>query len=515
LNSNFSETAFLHCFSNGDIIAFDLGVKKHLYLDGVMFGLMRLNIFKNLLCLNKNFSDNLANSKEGYLKFDYSYNEILKNIIMIDFSKIVDLKNQDQNKLILIKKLNNSINLNIKGNCIIEIFKRNINVVNSLIKNMPKNFILLDVKFDFSKITKVDFRLDIANQIFIEESKKTQAIKNSFIPTFNNLFIIQKEKEFFKKFLKNVRYVSYNYKFNTTLIIKNLKILEDFSEEYFNTDSPTKSAGLYTSICKYFKNNKIEIKNVIIKINFWNRLLITTVFLSVFVAIYQNINLLNDEMYTKANYFIDFSSVTIMLKYYTLILSHSYFSINLIMSDLELSNFTYFSNTYDNSIKFHFDLIKNRADNFLENSYKFQNLYNTYGSYLLAINDTVYENFLIEELNSDWSRSNNIFSMSQIMYLFHYITDRTTLVDILNSKFNILNFSKNNFTEIPTKSDKSLFFYMENIIWKLTNGYNKIIENSLINFSEYLKKNNIIVFLVYVLTGIFAIIYILIETCIY
>jgi hypothetical protein len=171
------------------------------------------------------------------------------------------------------------------------------------------------------------------------------------------------------------------------------------------------------------------------------------------------------------------------------------------------------SNNFENSIDYHFNLLKERSDNFLENAYKFQNLYNTHGSYLLDSNDTIYENFAIAELNSDWSASQNVsFNMLQNMYLFHYIADRTEIQEIYNTNFNLFNNTLNNLQHYPTKTDKTLFFFMENIVGKLNVGYNKIIESAFVNFSNYISTNKIYVFLLYLLSGVFGIVYIAVET---
>jgi hypothetical protein len=270
LNANFSETAFLQCSSDGFVIAYDIGIKNHLFLDSYLINLIKLNLFKNLLCLNKQALDKLSVSKENYENFKVSYLDILKNIKLIDFLTIIEQRTQEQNNFIFLKRLNNAINYDTDGDCIIEIFKRHVN----------KDVVLFDVRFDFAKITKVNFKLDIANLVFLQENRKDRKKKETnLVPINVQLKIVQKQNIFNKKFIKNVRYITYNFKNNPGLMLKNLNIVEELSIEFATTESPIESAQLYTSIVKYFKQNKIKIEEKKIKICFWNRFVCSFIFL--------------------------------------------------------------------------------------------------------------------------------------------------------------------------------------------------------------------------------------------
>lgn len=492
LNPNFRQTAFVSCLNDGSILCFDYGFKKHLYIDSYILNLVPLNIFKNILCLNRQATEQINDLKTEYNFLTIDYNDLLNNIKEIDFSKIIDLRSQYYDNNTFMKKITNAINFSAEGTCTIEVFKR----------ILDKN-VILDIRIDFSNVMKMNYKLNMTFEKFLEN----RSVKAMFIPSKDDMIVLNKEKEFFKLFLKNIKNITIIYINNQHLILKNLKTLQELSEEYTSTENEKKTSVLYFSIKKFFKENHIENKEMEIHINFYNRFFVVIIFLGFFVTGYYFLNGLNDELYSKTRNFIDFSCLSIILKYYTITLNHSFYSLGLVKDLLEQKTFYYNSKEFDNSIEFHYNLIKERADYFLENSFKFQNLYNTYGSYLLEANDTIYDVFEISELNSDWSTRFKNYSLQQNMFLFHYLTDRISLNDVYTSKFHYLNYHQNNFTTVPTNTDMSLYFYFNDILGKISSAFNKVIQYSETNFSNYLDKNNTEVFVVYLCSGICALIY--------
>lgn len=498
INSNFAQTAFMSCLNDGKILCFDLGVKKHLFIDSYILNLMTLNIFRNFLCLNRQSTEAIINLKNDYEVLSANYLDILNNIKQIDFSKVIDTRNQDYNNEAFIKKISNAMNFCSEGICTIEIFKR------SLLNN-----IIYDVRMDFSKIMKMNNKLNRAIVKFLEEKPSKEVV----ILSKDEKIIINKEKEFFKLFLKTIKNITVSFLNNQQIILKNFKILGELLEEYYNADNPKKSSELHFGISSFFKENQIEEeKTQKILINFYNRFFLVIIFLGIFVTGYYYLNLFNDELYSKTRNFIDFGCISIILKFYTISLSHSFYSFGLIKSNYEPEKFNFNSKTFDNSFEYHYNLVKERETFFIENSYRFQNLYNKDGSYLLENNDTIYDIFNILELNSNWQSSFKGYSMNQNVFLFHYITDRISLSELKSSKFNYFNYTLNTFATAPSNTDKSLFFYYYNILGKISAGYNKIIEYSEKNFNDYVKGNNIKVLLVYVFSGVFALIYVAYET---
>jgi hypothetical protein len=120
--------------------------------------------------------------------------------------------------------------------------------------------------------------------VFLQENRKYRKKKGTdLVPINVQLKMENKQKKILKKFLKNVCYITYNFKNNPGLMLKNLNILEEFSIEFATTTSPMKSAQLYTSICKYLKQNKIKIEEFKIRICFWNTFVYIFIFLGILI----------------------------------------------------------------------------------------------------------------------------------------------------------------------------------------------------------------------------------------
>jgi len=511
--NKYYEKAFLSCDLTGEIMAFDYGIFHHFFLDSNTIQILKPNLFKNFLNINSN---NINYNSDNFV-IEIDYLKILSNIQNLDFSKLIDVKSKEF-EFSISRKLLNAIEHCCDGKVAIIFVKR----------NLLKKFYFYDVRMDISRVKKMGFIFNIPNE-FTSISKKTPS---PFIQSSISACKVAKEKIFNLKILENLKILTINNTNNKTFIIDNLKIYEKILIDFFDFNSKIKGEKEnplnrekninhekfeFKEVSKFIgKNNKIPFKEKLNKINFLNRLIFSIIFLTFFVIGYNYINLINDDLYNKGKTFLNFHLRTIILKNYILNLSNSFFSIFFLLNNLEPNNLK-ISDTIDNfdNLEFYYYQINNKSGLFLENAYFFQSIYSKYGSFLLKSENNINDEFLIKKLNSDWTVSEDNYTLYQNMYLFHYICKRINLTEIEQSKFLFFNYTENNYLIIPTATDLSLFFFMENILGDITINMDILINSE---NESYLKfQNNQINFIItiYSFSVVVGFIYMIYQITIY
>jgi len=516
LIEKYHEKAFISCELSGEIMAYDYGVNHHFNLDSNTINILKPNFFKNFL----NHNTNNINFNLNSFVIEIDYLKILKNIQNLDFSRLIDVKSKEFEYSIS-KKISNTIKNTKDGKITIKFNKR----------NLLKKFYFFDVRMDMSKIKKGNFIMNIP----IDFGTLYKNHTNAFSQSSKSYEKVGKEKMFNKKVLENIKILTINNTTNKSYIFENLKIYEKILIDYFDFNSNIK--GLkekplsienkmpkqkfeFKEITKFIsKNNKIPFIEDTNKINLLNRLIILTIFLLFYLFEYYYVDLSNDELYSKGKIFIEFQHRTVIIKNYILNLSNSFFSIFFLLNNFEPSSFSYLTSKgfdkIDNSISHHYYQVSNKSDLFLESAYYFQTSYSKYGSFLLNPKNNIQDDFLIKKLNSDWTVSEDNYTLYQNIYLFHYICKRIKLDEIENSKFLFFNFTDNSFSSSPTSTDLSLFFFMENVLGQITIKMDDLIRFEEESFEKFKNDQIVFVFSVYILSGVIGILFLIYQSKLY
>lgn len=502
---NYYHKIYLCIDLGGEIIAYDKGIKDHMFLDSESIHIIKPNFFKNFL----NISNQKFDFEKENLYLDISYVRLLRHINSLDYTKIIDKKDFTKNNFIL-NKLNDNLKLftQVNPKLKIPIYLKK--------RNLYNTYFFYDIRMDFTQIIKC---LEINKPKFLTSCglKNLKFYQFIQLKTKNKLITDSKESKTTlisvkEKTFQNIEYLTFCYFESDIVDNKNLyslnKILFFFQYLYEEYLSPS-NGKINTFIARVIsKINSIPYQfksSTTLKMRFFWNLIFSIFFILFFYCYFTLIDIIKDVFLYKSKSFVQFSNLSIILKGLTMTVTNSFFSILFIKNNLEKESYAYSNIINNNSLAYHLSRIKGKINLAQDYLYKFNLLYNEYFDTVFDKNESdgnntnyLNLNFKTENINLDWTIRESNFTLIKHLYFQHYLCSEITVNNIINSNYYLYNFTLNDYKTKQINTDKTLFFYQENIISKVDVAFSKTIQSVYNTFLNYLDSKIFVLYLTYI-----------------
>lgn len=486
-----NNVSFITCDEEGEIIALNQQFTENFYIDVNVKNVVQPNLLKNILFISKY---NCCSLKSNLVLIKYSFLKLIQNIRALDYSKLWDfsntiyfkfLENLNKNKYIRMDKV--TLNIEITRRCLNKEFyffdmklfledpKQDQDIFKSIYK-VPGLANFVRPNFNTTALQNQGYIRNELSSLNISKNKglriyNCQETVATIVNNTNDNPTTKKANEDDKSnvisaknkivnVIKKIRSLSF--------VLKNMGWNINKNDFIIDVDNEKKLKKNYSRL-EYEAPKKLRLENTLFRM---------FLFIIFILGIFLFIGKYSTDIFTQVQIYSLLQLKVVFLRQLNYYVINTIFQINLIKNKFQpetisLKNLN-FSTNLNNTIDYHKNILRKRAEEYQENYYEYINEYLKTNDYIMNnVKAFMNENRTFVVLNSDWSTENKVIPIRD--FLEAQYRSITKIFEVGNHELFYQNkifgykldeefFNKPYNFEYPSLGDKSTFFFLENCL---------------------------------------------------